>query len=74
MNLEGMIHCEGPDCNVHEHVGPDTMIFDRLPSGWLKVIEHGNNVDLEEAFCSWNCLMKRAASIEPPTEISLDDD
>lgn len=79
MKLEGTIHCEGPGCEVHQHVGPDTMRAARLPVGWLRVTEYGSgNGDLDTAVCGWDCLMKFAASIEPPIVIpagpSFEDD
>lgn len=69
MRLEGVIHCDGPDCQHHQHVGVNTMAAKRLPAGWLTVVEHGDSTDHTEAFCNWDCLMKRAAKIEPPTVI-----
>ena len=43
MNLEGTIHCDGPDCEIHSHVGADTMRAGRLPVGFVKLIEYGSN-------------------------------
>jgi hypothetical protein len=37
--------------------------------GWLQVFEYGDQEPVTLAFCSWNCLMKRAAEIPPPTVI-----
>jgi len=71
MILEGHIYCEGPDCKTSQHVGADTMIHGRLPVGWLRVEDFG--VDEREAFCGWDCLMKRAARLPPPTIIPWDD-
>lgn len=68
MKLEGVIHCEA-DCENHAHVGPDTMAADRLPVGWLRVTEFGGSTDPQEAFCGWECLLKHAATYEPPTII-----
>jgi hypothetical protein len=71
--LEGTIHCEGPECQTHQHVGADTMEAGRLPgSGWLKVIEYGSS-DREFAYCGWNCLMKAAAKFPPPEQIPWDE-
>lgn len=66
MKLEGVIHCEGPDCERHSHVGSPNMSLGRLPVGWLKVIEHGDADPHTLAFCCWDCLMKRAAQVPPP--------
>lgn len=69
MKLEGTIHCEGPDCETHQHVGCSTMAAGRLPgSGWLRVIEYVSSTDSEFAFCSSDCLMKWAAQ-SPPMEV-----
>ena len=68
MRLEGTIHCEGPDCELHAHVGADTMEADRLPLGFVKVIEYcGNGFDHVMAFCSSDCALKKLAE-QPPTE------
>jgi hypothetical protein len=69
VKLEGVIHCEGPDCNHQEHVGVDSMAMGRLPRGWVKVIEMGDQDPATFAFCCWDCLMKRAAEIPPPEVI-----
>ena len=69
MKLEGVIHCEGPDCEVHQHVGAPNMNARRLPAGWLRVIEYGDAGQHESAYHNWDCLMKRAAQIEPPEVI-----
>jgi hypothetical protein len=69
VKLEGTIHCEGPECDVHQHVGPDTMEAERLPVGWLRVTEYGGSNDREYAFCGSDCVMKWAAGFEPPIVI-----
>lgn len=74
MKLEGVIHCEGPECIVHQHVGPSTMEADRLPLGWVRVEEmNGEAKPYREAFCSWDCLMKRAAKLPPGQVIPIED-
>jgi hypothetical protein len=70
VKLEGVIHCDGRACEHHEHVGVPTMLVGRLPAGWVKVIEMGDQDPAEFAFCGWDCLLKRAAEIPPPTFIS----
>ncbi len=69
MKLEGVIHCEGPECDVHQHVGIPTMKLGRLPAGWVQVVEMGDQEPVTFAFHNWNCVLKRAAQIEPPTVI-----
>ena len=66
MKLEGVVHCEGPDCEVHQHVGVPSMMLGRLPAGWLQVVEYGDQEPDTFAFCTWDCLMKRAADVPPP--------
>ena len=67
MKMEGTIYCEGPDCEVHAHLGVDTMEAGRLLPSFLRLIEYGSR-DHEYAFCSADCLMKWAAQ-RPPTEV-----
>jgi hypothetical protein len=69
VKLEGTIHCEGPECNTHAHVGSGTVEAGRLPIGFLRVIEYGGSSDPEFAFCSCDCLMKWAAQVPPPEVI-----
>jgi hypothetical protein len=69
MRLEGVIHCEGPDCNAHERVGVDSMANERLPKGWITVVEHGDFTDSRTAYCGWECLLKAASRVDPPVEI-----
>jgi len=43
---------------------------ERLPVGWLRVTDYGSgNKDHETAVCGWDCLMKLAATVEPPEVI-----
>ena len=72
MKLEGVIHCEGPDCETHQHVGVPNMDAGRLPVGWLKVVEYGDTGPREFAYCGWDCLMKAAALVPPPEVIPWD--
>jgi hypothetical protein len=69
MKLEGVIHCEGPDCIAHQHVGVPNMDAGRLPAGWLRVVEYGDTGPSDEGFCGWDCVLKRAALFGPPTII-----
>lgn len=69
MILEGTIHCSAPECKTSQHVGANTMAAGRLPgSGWVKTVEYGSG-ETVEAFCSWDCVLKYAATFEPPTII-----
>ena len=69
-----MIHCGGPDCEVHQHVGADTMRHERLPVGWVKVFWYGSgNGDSVDAFCGLGCVMKWAATFPPSERIPLFD-
>lgn len=69
MKMDATVYCEGPECEVHQHVGPDTFAANRLPPGWLRVQEFSNNGETnQEGFCSWDCMMKRAAKL-PPDEV-----
>lgn len=70
MLLEGMVHCEAPDCQAHSHVGPDTMEKGRLPISWVVVrFFDGNGAIVEHAFDSANCALKWLAQVPPPEEI-----
>lgn len=69
MKLEGVIHCDGPECQHNSHVGVASMAMRRLPAGWLKVIEYGDQDPHLHGFCCWDCLMKRAAEVPPPEVI-----
>lgn len=73
MKLEGVIHCEGPECQSHQHVGIPNMQAGRLPVGWVRASEYGDVGPAEFGFCGWNCLLKFAAKIEPPETVSWDD-
>lgn len=72
MKLEGTIHCEGPGCEIHAHVGADTMEAGRLPVGFVKLIEYQGSRDHEMAFCGADCAMKKLAELPPPEMIHLD--
>lgn len=68
MKLEGVIYCEGPDCEVHQHVGVPNMNAGRLPVGWYRLTEYGDTGPHETAYHGLDCLMKYAAQF-PPEEI-----
>lgn len=66
MKLEGVIHCEGPDCEAHQHVGVPNMGAGRLPVGWVRAVEYGDTGPTEFGYCGWECLMKAAAQFPAP--------
>lgn len=66
MNLEGTIHCDGPDCETHAHVNVNAMAAGRLCIHFVKLTEYGDAKDHEWAFCGYDCLMKWAAQFPPP--------
>lgn len=70
--LEGHIHCSGEDCEVHQHVGADTMALGLLPPGWVVVQHYENNgVVIEDAFCEANCALKALAKVPPSERIEM---
>ncbi len=69
MKLEGVIHCEAAECDCWERVGVASMAALRLPPGWIKVSEYGDQDPVTLSFCGWDCVMKRAAQVEPPVVI-----
>lgn len=56
-----MYRCDGPDCQMHVQTTALAPV-----AGWLQVIEGLSSLpDGYHDFCSWDCLLKRAAWIEP---------
>lgn len=75
MILEGTIHCEAPECEIHQHVGADTMAAKRLPAGWVQLLEFGSNGNEQPvAFCGLNCALKWLGRFPPPQRFTLGDD
>jgi hypothetical protein len=73
--LEGTIYCEAEDCKHQAHVGSDTMRADRLPSGWIKIIDYGSNgTEVPQAFCNANCLLKTLGKLPPPETYEIGPD
>lgn len=68
MKLEGTIHCEGPGCDRHSHVGAANMDQGRLPIGFLRVTWYDDTGDEEFAFCGTDCAMRWMATF-PPAEV-----
>lgn len=73
MRLEGLIHCEAPDCEHCQHVSVTTMQADRLPAGWVLYREHADSGTVREwAFCHGSCALRWLAGSpgsEPPDVI-----
>lgn len=75
MILEGTIYCEAEGCKRHAHVGADTMRLNRLPDGFVKLIQYGSNGGEEpNAFCGLNCALKWLSKFPPPEMFRLGDD
>lgn len=75
MILEGTIYCEAEECDARSHVGADTMRANRLPVGWVKVIDYGSNGDEDpRAFCNANCLLKFLGKFPPPETYDVGPD
>lgn len=55
--------CDGPGCNTWTRT---------LLDGWVQVIELPCILEYDHAmdFCSWDCLLKYAATREPMTVVS----
>ena len=74
MAIEGVVHCDGSDCEVHAHMGADTVEAERLPLGFVKVSYYlGNGQTDEEQFCSNDCAMKKMAELPPMERIEWGD-
>jgi hypothetical protein len=60
MSIDRIFYCDGPDCD--DSVQTDAA---QPPGSFLTVTQD----DAEpEHFCSWDCLLKRAAAM-PPSEL-----
>ena len=73
MKLEGVIHCEGPDCEVQQRVGVPNMNAGRLPVGWLRVTEYGDAGPSDLGFHGWDCVLRYAGRFEPEQIIGADE-
>jgi hypothetical protein len=65
MSIERVFHCDGPECENHVKTAGDLP-----PTTFLVVTEDTGH---SEHFCSWDCLLKFAAT-KPPTEAVLASD
>jgi hypothetical protein len=71
MREQRTIYCEGPECDTHISTARPHGTY---PMGWVTTSwwEDGK-ADPVEAFCSWDCVMKRAAKHPPVVTIPWDD-
>jgi hypothetical protein len=61
MTTEFIYHCDGPDCAMRVQSSAYAPV-----AGWLQVNEGvPSEPDNTFDFCSWDCLLKRAARVEP---------
>jgi hypothetical protein len=82
MSIERTYYCDGPhnpdlpgDTDLERCPGHVTTMTPPpyLPIGFLRVSQgaHDGTVDLH--FCCWNCVLRYAATVPPPTIITLAD-
>lgn len=69
MSVQRIFECDGPECGVKvtthaEH--PPTFITVFEEPGFPHESRH------ETHYCNWDCLMKAAATVEPPVIIPFD--
>lgn len=65
MSIRRVFGCDGPECEKHVQTGAEQ------PPTFLTVIENPgylHETGAEFHFCSWDCVLKHAATV-PPTEI-----
>lgn len=61
MSVERVFHCDGPECDRHVRTR------DAQPPVFLTVGQRGAD-DLH--FCTWDCVLRLAATKEPETMVS----
>lgn len=61
------IHCDSPTCNTWQKDHQPRRLTD---TGWLH-IQHIDDHSEIWHFCSWDCVLKYAATKTPTTEIDL---
>jgi hypothetical protein len=61
MAIERVFHCDGPDCERHVKTAAS-----RPEAGFVFVTEGGSAATLH--FCTWDCVLKYAAT-KPPSEV-----
>ena len=67
MKEQRTVYCEAPDCENNADTAND---LPYVPRGWIRLIESlpsGGGID-EVRCCSWDCVLKLAATV-PPMEI-----
>ncbi len=66
MSIERIFYCDGPDCERHVQTASR-----RPAAGFVFVTQGGSAATLH--FCTWDCVLKYAAT-KPPVEVVLLDD
>jgi hypothetical protein len=61
VTIERIYHCDAPECERHVRTAAS-----RPAAGYLFVTEGGSGATLH--FCSWDCVLKYAAT-KPPVEV-----
>lgn len=59
MSIERIYYCDGPDCETHQRS------LGRIPKSWITATQTRTHY-----FCSWDCVMRYAATIEPTEVVS----
>ena len=62
MSIERIFYCDGPDCERHVQTGRPS------PPAFLTLTEETGHT---EHFCSWDCILKRAASMPPAEAVTF---
>lgn len=60
MTIERVFYCNGPDCEAHARTAR------RHATTFLTVTSPGEPT---KHFCSWDCVLRHAATLEPTTTI-----
>lgn len=78
MAIERTYYCDNPTC-MDDKPGDGTPCHVRsatpppyIPGGFVQTYEYPNGPAVKH-FCGWDCLLKYAATIEPPIIITMDD-
>lgn len=67
MSIERVFHCDESECEAHVHT-----LRLRPEADFLVVSEDGSAAN-DLHFCTWDCVLKYAAT-KPPSEIILAED
>ena len=65
--IDRTYRCDGPDCTTHATTSGDQ------PVGFIVASERTPGPRYVRHFCSWDCVLRFAARIEPMEEISMQD-